>query len=1428
MMLLNLILRILTIIKQFSLFEIITFILLIGISFNTEPSTENLFAENPYCYLLNNGNYIVFNPKGIYVCDPNFSTIYNSIQYVNNFNIDKFSVIQFPITDGGNIIAIINNALYFFNSEGNLINTYQNFDQSIGGSRYYNLLLYKKENNKFHYLLIYIVSNIKFYHYSVDNNNNNLEFSNTYNPISNNVDRFPINGQGLSCVIMNSEKYKSILNCVYQSSQNSLESHCFFLSNFTEIEELFNHTSNLNGDFILSIASPDKTKALICLKSNTHGSCTKYDVNTNELSEIQLYIDICRDSCSNVKLYYFQKKKEYYFMAMDYNGKIGVVKFDENFNVVNDKIPTTVYFLPENCSMAHSFSIIYLEEKNDYFIFIDAYCLEYSNFEYKGQLYHFKTSLNNETNSTSDDDPDIDDYLVQIIQKNFSIINTDSFIEINFQEKNNMLILSKFDDNKLDETYHGINIFYRNIKGSLFWKTSNGDIKIDSNQAKKGISTIKYIPPEGQYGFTETFTVSVYYENTLVSDKINYYIFVCKNNCSCSNSFNEYCDSCLSNYVYYLNKKTCMLNSEINTNKNYFLDENNIYQNCYYLCKTCNNYFDEQKNLMNCLSCFEDNGYHLSNQNNCIEDCKTCYYFDEETKEKICLNSNNCPENYPFKNTSNNECIKEISYESLINGEIKSDINGLNKTYTILIDSITNGKINMTNNTEDIIIEGNDIVYQITLSDKQKDPNYKSNFSVIYLNDCENLLRKQENLDENISFIILKVDIERNESSTDQVEYEIINPITYKKVDLTICKNTTITILSPIEMDQRTINIYNDLQNQGYDLYDANDSFYNDVCAKYSVNGTDVSLSVRKEDFYDEDIILCEKNCEYVEINTEDEKVTCECDAKNGINSNSAKEEVFQPQILFENFYKLDTYSNFKILRCYKLVFSLEGIKGNYISYIMMIIFCIFLASMIWNYFSYTNNIKKLFKKLFKKKNILSIFSVFLGNQLKKFNINFDKIDPNDNKNKVEPKNDLVILNDNKNEISQGKTKDNDLERKNTIEDNKKDNPITKWIHKLRRQSVSKIKGVINPPLKKAKNIYCDVEESKGKVTYSYMRGSLKNRRKKPKNLKKMTFLIKDLPEENSNEKDFAVKNVILRMNNDPNCASGQSSENIFSKHLGNSSRNPINNDVNNRTKDGSKIPITIIDDNKNNINKDENNNINKNEQNDDKKDSFIDEELNAMEYEKALKYDTRRYFKYYWSLIKRKNLIILTFVSNDDNDYNIFLLKFSLLTLSFSLFFTINAIFFRDSTMKNIYYSKGKFDFLYQLPQIIYSSLLSSITIFILKKLSLVQSEAITLVKDMNNEKIQQKMKSFKCKMIVFFIFGILLLLFFWYYITAFGAVYKNTQKHLIKDTALSFLMSMIYPFVYTWIPTILRIKSLETHDRPRMYKLSKIISLV
>ena len=228
----------------------------------------------------------------------------------------------------------------------------------------------------------------------------------------------------------------------------------------------------------------------------------------------------------------------------------------------------------------------------------------------------------------------------------------------------------------------------------------------------------------------------------------------------------------------------------------------------------------------------------------------------------------------------------------------------------------------------------------------------------------------------------------------------------------------------------------------------------------------------------------------------------------------------------------------------------------------------------------------------------------------------------------------------------------------------------------------------------------------------------------------------------------------------------------------------------------------------------------------------YRDEELNNLEYDLALKYDKRNYCQYYLSSLNTNHPIISTFCYN--NDYNLKIIKIDLFLSNFALFFAINALFFNDDTMHKIYKNKGAFDLIGQLPQTIYSYLISSFFSYILELLALTE-EIILEIKKMSsknvcNKKIKYIGKKIKIKFVLYFIVSTIFLIFFWYYISMFCAIYTNTQIHLIKDTIISFILSLIEPCCLLLVPGLFRIPSLsnQINDKNILYKWSQILQKI
>jgi hypothetical protein len=230
------------------------------------------------------------------------------------------------------------------------------------------------------------------------------------------------------------------------------------------------------------------------------------------------------------------------------------------------------------------------------------------------------------------------------------------------------------------------------------------------------------------------------------------------------------------------------------------------------------------------------------------------------------------------------------------------------------------------------------------------------------------------------------------------------------------------------------------------------------------------------------------------------------------------------------------------------------------------------------------------------------------------------------------------------------------------------------------------------------------------------------------------------------------------------------------------------------------------------------------------------DYELNSLSYPEALKYDKRTCCDYYMSLIKYKQLFAFTFCSF--NDYNSGIIKKFILFLSFALHYTINALFFTDSNMHQIYEDGGDYNFSYQFPKILISAISSTVILRIILHTLVLADKSILQVKNQNTYDLAKSMKTrvlkcIKIKFAIFFVVNFILLVLFWFYLTCFNAVYAKTQIYLIENTFISFGISLVYPFVINIIPSVLRMNSLDKKNMKNnkescLYSTSKVMQLL
>ena len=160
---------------------------------------------------------------------------------------------------------------------------------------------------------------------------------------------------------------------------------------------------------------------------------------------------------------------------------------------------------------------------------------------------------------------------------------------------------------------------------------------------------------------------------------------------------------------------------------------------------------------------------------------------------------------------------------------------------------------------------------------------------------------------------------------------------------------------------------------------------------------------------------------------------------------------------------------------------------------------------------------------------------------------------------------------------------------------------------------------------------------------------------------------------------------------------------------------------------------------------------------------------------------------------------------------------------LSFALHYTINALFFTDKVMHQIYQDGGKYNIIFQLPFITYSAIISTIILRIMLITLVLTEKSVLEVKNQKSKLSAEnkKKKVLKCAIIkfaIFFALNLILLVIFWFYLACFNALYANTQIALIINTAISLAMSCIYPFIINIIPAFFRTDILKNKPNKKI----------
>ena len=180
------------------------------------------------------------------------------------------------------------------------------------------------------------------------------------------------------------------------------------------------------------------------------------------------------------------------------------------------------------------------------------------------------------------------------------------------------------------------------------------------------------------------------------------------------------------------------------------------------------------------------------------------------------------PESHNKNNNYNYN--SSIIYPNEDNYKTNFVITGNNdEVYQEIIDNVIN-KYDISKG-EEMVFKGEDnCIFYITNSQNELDllkgkNNNTNKCSIIDLGECENLLKKHYQINENVSLIIIKFEKVTNISSEKSLQYEVYEPFQKTKLNLSICDKITIDIYIPLVLSEKIQNLYDELKNMGYELY---------------------------------------------------------------------------------------------------------------------------------------------------------------------------------------------------------------------------------------------------------------------------------------------------------------------------------------------------------------------------------------------------------------------------------------------------------------------------------------------------------------------------------------------------------------------------------------------------------------------------------
>ena len=229
----------------------------------------------------------------------------------------------------------------------------------------------------------------------------------------------------------------------------------------------------------------------------------------------------------------------------------------------------------------------------------------------------------------------------------------------------------------------------------------------------------------------------------------------------------------------------------------------------------------------------------------------------------------------------------------------------------------------------------------------------------------------------------------------------------------------------------------------------------------------------------------------------------------------------------------------------------------------------------------------------------------------------------------------------------------------------------------------------------------------------------------------------------------------------------------------------------------------------------------------------YMNTDIDEMDYDNAIKKDERKFCEYFCDKLKKNQIIINSFFVNDPLRPKT--IKLLLLVLDITLYLFVNALFFNEDYISEVFNSNKKEKFFTFIPRsynrFLYTTLVGVIVNYIIDCFFIEEKKIKGVFKrekeNVNKLKIEisKIIKNIKKRYILFIILTFVSSFFILYYIFCFNNIYPHMRKEWIKSSIIIIIIMQIIYGLESILETVLRFISFKLKSE-RIYKISLMLS--